>query len=216
MKIARLRTLKATLDQNSAMTRTFLDAFGDLSQHDKTYERNTRQAITTIIGSLVDNQQLVEALRARIAENLAEGHFPSARQNASDDLIRLWRRGARPRTSQKAPGDEPDSPESRQISQIADDVENVTKKLKERLVESRSLTSSSTLPPDYLEAFERLCPGSDVCVYPLDDRCRRRTGTIGSWDGRRWSRCYHYTGSRIGRSVYHEPSLASRARHREA
>jgi hypothetical protein len=99
LKIAHLRTLKATLDQNSAMTRTFLDAFGDLSQHDETYEGKTREAIATIIGSLVDNQQLVEAFRGRIAENLAEGHFPSARQNASDDMIRLWRRWAKHRTS---------------------------------------------------------------------------------------------------------------------
>ena len=98
LKIAHLRTLKATLDQNSAMTKTFLDAFVDLSRHDETYERKMRQAIATIIGSLVDNQQLVEALRGRIAENLAEDRFPSARQNASDDMIRLWRRWAKHRT----------------------------------------------------------------------------------------------------------------------
>jgi uncharacterized membrane protein len=65
--------------------------------------------------------------------------------------------------SKSGHGDEPDSSQSRQISQIADDVENVTKeqkRLKERLVESRSLTISPTLPPDYLEAYERLCPGA--------------------------------------------------------
>lgn len=99
LKVAHLRTLKATLDQNSAMTKTFLDAFVDLSQHDETSERKTRQAIATIIGSLVDNQQLVEALRGRIAGSLAEDHFPSGRQNASDDMIRLFRRWAKHRTS---------------------------------------------------------------------------------------------------------------------
>jgi len=99
LKIAHLRTLKATLDQNSAMTRTFLNAFSDLSQHDATYERKTRQAIATILGSLVDNQDLVETLRGRIAENFADGRFPSTRQSASDDMIRLWRRWAKHRAS---------------------------------------------------------------------------------------------------------------------
>lgn len=99
LKIAHLRTLKATLDQNSAMTRTFLNAFSDLSQHDATYERKTRQAIATILGSLVDNQDLVETLRGRIAQNFADGRFPSTRQSASDDMIRLWRRWAKHRAS---------------------------------------------------------------------------------------------------------------------
>jgi uncharacterized membrane protein len=65
--------------------------------------------------------------------------------------------------SESGHGDEQAASESRQISEIANEVENVTKeqkRLKERLVESRSLTISPTLPPDYLEAYERLCPGA--------------------------------------------------------
>ena len=74
-------------------------------------------------------------------------------------------------SSESQQGDEQYSPESRQLSEIADEVENVTKeqkRIKERLVESRSLTISPTLPLDYLEAYERLCPGSHVCGYPLN------------------------------------------------
>ncbi len=50
-----------------------------------------------------------------------------------------------------------------QLSEIADEVEQVSKEQKElrdQIVQSQSLTISPTLPPEYLEAYEKLCPGA--------------------------------------------------------
>lgn len=51
----------------------------------------------------------------------------------------------------------------RDLTDIADEVEKVSQgqdQLREQLVKSQSLTISSTLPPDYLQAYEEFCPGA--------------------------------------------------------
>ena len=99
LRTAQLRTLKATLDQNSAMTRTFLAAFNDLSQDEARYDRQQQEAIAVIVSGLLDNKDLVEALRGRVMHDLAKTRLSASRHTSLHDVSRLCRRWAKDRTS---------------------------------------------------------------------------------------------------------------------
>jgi uncharacterized membrane protein len=55
-----------------------------------------------------------------------------------------------------------DADEMQQLAEIENEVEEVNRKQKElsRSFSSRRVTISPTLPPEYLEAYERICPGA--------------------------------------------------------
>ncbi len=84
-----------------------------------------------------------------------------------------------PTEAPSGPGSAPKT-EGDQLQRIARDIANLNDQGKQivRLAQTQSLTISPTLPPEYLEAYERLCPGAGKRILLSSVELAEREQTV--------------------------------------